>query len=98
MGQSDAVQQGVTRLDAAADSISKSLDEFLEDIQSIATLREQVRTLTSKCDRLTQELESERSRAQRLEAANDEVSDRLETLTGTLKTIAPARGSAGLEF
>jgi hypothetical protein len=54
--------------------------------------------LTTDNDRLKQELEVERHRAQRLEAANDEVSDRLEALTGTLKTIVPARGSAGLEF
>jgi chromosome segregation ATPase len=98
MGQSDAVQQAATRLDASVDSISKSLNEFLEDIQSVAALREQVRTLTTDNDRLKQELEDERHRAQRLEAANDEVSDRLEALTGTLKTIVPARGSAGLEF
>jgi len=98
MGQSDAVQQAATRLDAAVDSLSKSLNEFLEDIQSVAALREQVRTLTTERDRLAQELEDERGRARRLEAANDEVSNRLEALTGTLKTISPARGSAGLEF
>ena len=57
MGQSDAVQQAATRLDAAVDSLSKSLNEFLEDIQSVATLREQVRTLTTERDRLAQELE-----------------------------------------
>lgn len=99
MSQSDAVQQAATRLNAAVEAIAKSLNEFLEDIQSVAALREQVRTLTNERDRLLQELEDERGRARRLEAANDEVSDRLEALTGTLKTIAPAgRGSAGLEM
>jgi chromosome segregation ATPase len=99
MSQSEAVQQAATRLDAAVEAIAKSLNEFLEDIQSVAALREQVRTLTTERDRLAQELEDERSRARRLEAANDEVSDRLEALTGTLKTIVPAgRGSAGLEL
>ncbi len=98
MGQSDAVQQAATRLDAAVESLSKSLNEFLEDIQSVAALREQVRTLTGERDRLQQELEVERGRTRRLEAANDEVSDRLEALTGTLKSVTPARGSAGLEF
>jgi chromosome segregation ATPase len=99
MSQSEAVQQSATRLDAAVDSLAKSINEFLEDIQSVAALREQVRTLTSELDRLLQELEDERNRGRRLEAANDEVSDRLEALTGTLKTIVPAgRGSAGLEL
>jgi chromosome segregation ATPase len=98
MSQSDAVQQAATRLDAAIESLAKSLNEFLEDIQSVAVLREQVRTLTSERDRLLQELEGERGRARRLEAANDEVSDRLEALTGTLKTISPARRSTGVEL
>ena len=52
MGQSDAVQQAATRLDAVVNSLSKSLNEFLEDIQSVAALREQVRTLTTERDRL----------------------------------------------
>ena len=99
MSQSEAVQQSATRLDAAVDSLAKSINEFLEDIQSVAALREQVRTLTSERDRLLEELEDERGRARRLEAANDEVSDRLEALTGTLKTIVPAgRRSAELEL
>ena len=99
MSQSDAVQQAATRLYAAVESLAKSLNEFLEDIQSVASLKEQLRTLTNERDRLLTELEDERGRARRLEAANDEVSDRLEALTGTLKTMTPSnRGGAGLEF
>ena len=99
MSQSDAVQQATTRLDVAVESLASSFNEFLEDIQSVASLREQVRTLTNERDRLSKELEDERGRARRLEAANDEVSDRLEALTGTLKTISPvSRGSAGFEL
>jgi chromosome segregation ATPase len=99
MSQSDAVQQAATRLDAAVEGLAKSLNEFLEDIQSVASLKEQLRTLTNERDRLLTELEDERGRTRRLEAANDEVSDRLEALTGTLKTMTPAnRGGAGLEF
>ncbi|MCJ7599021.1 MAG: DUF4164 domain-containing protein [Methyloceanibacter sp.] len=99
MSQSDAVQQAATRLDAAVESLASSLNEFLEDIQSVGSLREQVRTLTNERDRLSKELEDERGRTRRLGAANDEISDRLEALTGTLKTISPAfRGSAGFEL
>jgi len=99
MGQSEAVQQAATRLEAAVEALAKSLNEFLEDIQSIGALKEQVRTLRNERDRLVKELEDERGRAGRLEAANDEVSDRLEALTGTLKTMTPAnRGGAGLEI
>jgi chromosome segregation ATPase len=99
MSQSDAVQQAATRLDVAVESLASSFNEFLEDIQSVASLREQVRTLTNERDRLSKELEDERGRARRLEAANDEVSDRLEALSGTLKTISPVSlGSAGFEL
>jgi hypothetical protein len=55
--------------------------------------------LMNERDRLLKELEDERGRARRLEAANEEVSDRLEALTGTLRTMTPPnRGGAGLEF
>ena len=99
MGQSEAVQQAATRLDAAVDKLSKSLNEFIEDIQAVAALREQVRALTDERDRLRNELETERGRVRRLEAANDEVSDRLEALSGALKSVWSERsGGAGLEI
>jgi chromosome segregation ATPase len=99
MGQSEAVQQAATRLDAAVDKLSKSLGEFINDIQAVAALREQIRSLTDERDRLRNELEIERDRARRLEAANDEVSHRLQALSGTLKTVWSERsGGAGLEI
>ncbi|HEY8275678.1 MAG TPA: DUF4164 family protein [Methyloceanibacter sp.] len=99
MSQSDAVQQAATRLDAAVEALAKSLNQFLEDIKSVSSLKEQVRMLMNERDRLLKELEDERGRARRLEAANEEVSDRLEALTGTLRTMTPPnRGGAGLEF
>jgi chromosome segregation ATPase len=99
MGQSEAVQQAARRLDAAVDKLSESLNEFVEDIQAVAALREQIRSLTEERDRLLNELEIERNRARRLEAANDEVSGRLQALSGTLKSVWSERsGSAGLEI
>ena len=99
MGQSDAVRQAALRLDAAVDALTSSLDSFLDDIQSTASLKDQVQALISERDRLLKELDDERSRARRLETANDEVSDRLEALTGILKDMAPAgRGGAELEL
>ena len=52
--------------------------------------REQVRFLTEERDRLLHDLDAERNRARRLEAANDEVSDRLEAVMVTLKDLMPA--------
>jgi len=46
--------------------------------------------LTDERDQLLADLEAERTRVRRLKAANDEVSDRLETVMGTLKDMMPA--------
>ncbi len=53
-------------------------------------LDEQIKFLTEERDQLLVDLEAERSRVRRLKAANDEVSGRLEAMTGTLKDMMPA--------
>lgn len=55
-------------------------------------LKEQFRALTDERNRLAAELDAERVRARRLEAANNEVSGRLEAVMGTLRDMAPAEG------
>ena len=93
MSQPDALQQATQRLDAAVDELEIFLGSvFVEGGGgvSIATLKEQVRFLTEERDRLLVELDAEKSRVRRLMDANDEVSERLETVMGTLKEIMPA--------
>jgi 2-polyprenyl-6-methoxyphenol hydroxylase-like FAD-dependent oxidoreductase len=96
MSQPDALQQATQRLDAAVDELEIFLGSvFVEGEEgeggvSIATLKEQVRFLTEERDRLLVELDAEKSRVRRLMDANDEVSERLETVMGTLKEIMPA--------
>lgn len=97
MAQSDALQQAAARLHEAVEALETSLDQLLAASDPIEALSEQVRSLTSERDRLLAELETERKRARRLEAANDEVSDRLQSLMGTLKEMVPSSG-AGLEL
>jgi hypothetical protein len=53
-------------------------------------LREKVGFLTEERDRLIKELDAEKARAQRLAAANDEVSGRLGAVMVTLKDLMPA--------
>jgi hypothetical protein len=93
MSQPDALQQATQRLDAAVDELEILLGSVFVEGEggvSIATLQEQVRFLTEERDRLLVELDAEKSRVRRLMDANDEVSERLETVMGTLKEIMPA--------
>jgi len=89
MNQPDALQ----RLDAALDELESHLQQVFAESDgdvSLAALKEQVRFLTEERDQLLDDLEAERSRVRRLKAANDEVSDRLEAVMGTLKDMMPA--------
>ena len=70
----------------------KILLGLFREEDSIANLKEQIAAVENERDRLLAELEVERSRARRLEAANDEVSGRLEAVMGTLRDMAPAEG------
>jgi Domain of unknown function (DUF4164) len=93
MSQPDALRQATQRLDAAVDELEIFLGSVFVEGEggvSIATLKEQVRFLTEERDRLLVELDAEKSRVRRLMDANDEVSERLETVMGTLKEIMPA--------
>ena len=93
MSQPDALQQATQRLDAAVDELEIFLGSVFVEGEggvSIATLKEQVRFLTEERDRLLVELDAEKNRVRRLMDANDEVSERLETVMGTLKEIMPA--------
>lgn len=93
MTQPDALRQAADRLDAAVDELESFLRQAFAEGEggvSAAALQEQVRFLTEERDRLLLDLDAERNRVRRLQAANDEVSDRLEALMGTLKDLMPA--------
>ena len=93
MGQPDALQQAAQRLDAAVDELEAFLRQLFDEDEggvSVAALKEKVRFLTEERDRLLIDLDAERNRARRLKAANEEVSDRLEAVMGTLKELMPA--------
>lgn len=93
MSQPDTLRQATQRLDAAVDELEIFLGSVFVEGEggvSIATLKEQVLFLTEERDRLLVELDAEKSRVRRLMDANDEVSERLETVMGTLKEIMPA--------
>ena len=93
MSRPDALQQAAQRLDAAVDELEAFLRQVFDEGDggvSVAALKEQVHFLTEERDRLLLDLDAERNRARRLKAANEEVSDRLEAVMGTLKELMPA--------
>jgi len=93
MTEPDALQQATEQLDAALDELEGFLQHILADGEageSVAALKEQVRSLTEERDRLRLDLDAERNRVRRLKAANDEVSGRLEVVMETLKDMMPA--------
>jgi len=93
MTEPDALQQATERLDAALDELEGFLQQILADSEadkSVASLQEQLRKLTEERDRLRHDLDAERNRVQRLKAANEEVSGRLEAVMVTLKHMMPA--------
>ncbi len=92
MTQTDALQQALARVGASIDTLERFLGQLFEERELGAKLKEQLRALTDERNRLAAELDVERSRARRLEAANSEVSGRLEVVMGTLRDMAPAEG------
>lgn len=91
MTQADALRQAVARFGASIETLERSLTQLLEDQGTAARLKEELRALQIERDRLAQELNAERLRAQRLEVANEEVSGRLEAVMGTLKDVMSAK-------
>jgi chromosome segregation ATPase len=92
MGKSDALDQAASRLTAAVDGLEDCVTEIFDESDPVGSLREQVRFLNEKCAQLSAELERERQRARRLEAANDEVSGRLENAATMLRELIPLPG------
>ncbi len=90
MAESDALQQATARLSAAVEALENFVGPLFSEEDSIASLKQKMHSLTEERDRLLLELDAEQSRARRLEAANDEVSSRLEAMMGTLRDMAPA--------
>jgi chromosome segregation ATPase len=98
--QADALQQAVARFGASLDSLERSLGNLFERQGEGATLKDQFKALLeernqlqSERDELANALDSERMRAGRLEAANEEVTARLESVMGTLKEMTPEAGA-----
>jgi predicted nuclease with TOPRIM domain len=97
MSQADALKEALARFDASIESLEQGIAAFLEERSSQGDLRQQLRSLVderdrlaSECERLTGELDAERNRSSRLEAANGEVAERLEAAMERLRGLMAA--------
>ena len=87
MGNPDAIEEATSRLSTALQALEDSVMRQMRQGQTIDDLQEQIRSLTVEHERLVASLEAERQRADRLEAANGEASNRLDTIINSVKGI-----------
>ncbi len=89
MDEDEELDRAAARLTAAVEAIEAALDS--EDGGPLRVLTDRLHYLEQERARLQEELEAERDRGRRLVAANDEVSERLDALSRTLRP-EPAEG------
>ncbi|MCG8560275.1 MAG: DUF4164 domain-containing protein [Hyphomicrobiales bacterium] len=87
MGNPDAIEEATSRLSTALQALEDSVMRQMRQGQTIDDLQEQIRSLTVEHERLVASLEAERQRADRLQAANGEASNRLDTIINSVKSI-----------
>jgi len=88
MAESDALQKATARLSAAVDVLENFIGPLFGEEDSVVSLKQKLHSVQHERDQLLLELNAERARARRLEAANDEVSDRLDAVMGSLRGVA----------
>lgn len=84
MKESDALQEATSRLTKALEQIEKTIADRRQADLRADGLEEQIQSLTSN-------LGAERERYERLAAASDEVSDRLDTAIDTVRGMLGGR-------
>ena len=84
MSDSNALEEAASRLIRALETIEKTVAERRHATLRAEALEEQVQTLTAS-------LGTERQRCERLEAASDEVSERLDSMIDSVRTMLGAR-------
>jgi regulator of replication initiation timing len=87
MGTTNALEVAASRLMSALDQFEDVMEQRLTEEKTIKDLEAQLRSLMAEREQLFVSLEKERRRADRLEAANDEVSDRLGTVIDSVRMI-----------
>ncbi|WP_420961353.1 DUF4164 domain-containing protein [Brucella sp. IR073] len=87
MAAETTLRQVMDRLDRALGALEEAVDLRLEKEGDYAEAEEEVQRMNTDRSRLAQELDISEARAERLEAANREVSRRLVTAMETIRAV-----------
>lgn len=87
MSGRDALEEATSRLLAVLTEFEDAVKAQLKDGESIDSLQAQVQSLMAEREQLYESLEAERRRAERLEAASEEVWERLGGVIDRVKAI-----------
>jgi len=82
-----AMDAAIRRLDAAIDALEAAVDRSANDSRERQELETQLQAFGSDRSRLASDLERTRARSTDLEAANREVSRRLEHAADTIRSL-----------
>ncbi|MCH4540731.1 MULTISPECIES: DUF4164 domain-containing protein [Brucella/Ochrobactrum group] len=87
MAPETTLRQVLERLEKALNSLEQAVDLRLDKEGDFAEAEEEVQRMNADRSRLAQELDQSEARAERLEAANREVSRRLVTAMETIRAV-----------
>ncbi|CUW43824.1 hypothetical protein B3286c1_1135 [Brucella vulpis] len=87
MAPDTILRQALERLEKALNTLEEVVDLRLDKEGDFAEAEEEVQRMNADRSRLAQELDQSEARAERLEAANREVSRRLVTAMETIRAV-----------
>ncbi|MBQ0711006.1 MULTISPECIES: DUF4164 domain-containing protein [unclassified Ochrobactrum] len=87
MAPEATLRQVLERLEKALNALEQAVDLRLDKEGDFAEAEEEVQRMNADRSRLAQELDQSEARAERLEAANREVSRRLVTAMETIRAV-----------
>ncbi len=87
MAPDTTLRQVLERLEKALNTLEEAVDLRLDKEGDFAEAEEEVQRMNADRSRLAQELDQSEARAERLEAANREVSRRLVTAMETIRAV-----------
>ncbi|MFD1199688.1 DUF4164 domain-containing protein [Brucella gallinifaecis] len=87
MAPDTTLRQVLERLEKALDTLEQAVDLRLDKEGDFAEVEEEVQRMNADRSKLAQELDQSEARAERLEAANREVSRRLVTAMETIRAV-----------
>jgi len=92
MGDKPGVSEALGRLDRAIAALEEAVDKHQDRASSVTTLRGDLQRLSKERSELTSSLEQAKSRSEKLESANVEVSRRLGAAMESVRAVLEQHG------